>query len=652
VTPIAYRPDVDGLRAVAVMAVLLYHYGIGPFHGGFVGVDVFFVISGYLITKIIHRQIGQGRFTFAGFYERRIRRIFPALFAVLTATLLAASFILLPSDLRALSNAALATLAFTSNVLFWRQSGYFDPSAELNPVLHMWSLAVEEQFYIVFPVFLIAVHRFAPRLLVPLLAIGAVVSFAACVALQAWQPAATFYLSPFRAWELALGGLLAVGQAPALTARWLREGVAALAFAVLAGSVLWTDPGVTIPGWHAAFPVVATAALIHTGASGRTAANRLLAAKPFVAIGLISYSLYLWHWPLIVFAKYLGGGELPPLAARLLLLAAAMALATASYRWIETPLRRPRREGEPRRGRLFAATALARVVAAIGALALRAGEPPWHRVPERVAALDAARQPPIPFEQCDGRGPTLAAGACTIGDPQNAPLTVLWGDSHAMAWAPAFADGRLGPVALALKSASPPLLSVSVNYGSGCAAFNDRTLAWIARQRPARVVMIAAWTDYSQADAFYELTDATGVTGNRAVFPQALRRTIERLAPLVGEVVVIGPTPGAPPEAPFRTAMADLRGAPWPKPVPRIEAAAKAADFWSDARRAGGANVRFIDPAPWFCDARSCRYSLAGALLYRDQAHLSVAGAMFAAPKLSAALNALHSPARAEHTAQ
>ncbi|HET9048727.1 MAG TPA: acyltransferase, partial [Chiayiivirga sp.] len=230
---LAYRSDIDGLRAIAVLAVVLYHYGIGPIHGGFVGVDIFFVISGYLITGIIHKEIGEGRFTFAAFYERRIRRIFPALFMVLAATLAVGCWLLLPSDLLRLGNAALATLVFGSNVLFWRQSGYFDTSAEYNPLLHTWSLAVEEQFYIGLPILLILLQRFAKGQMRPVLIAGAVLSFALCVGMQSSRPAATFFLSPFRAWELLLGGWLAVGSVPLIRSSRIRVLVSVAALALL-----------------------------------------------------------------------------------------------------------------------------------------------------------------------------------------------------------------------------------------------------------------------------------------------------------------------------------------------------------------------------------------------------------------------------------
>lgn len=208
-----YRPDIDGLRAIAVLAVVLYHYGLAGVEGGFVGVDVFFVISGYLITGIIHKELQAGTFTLAGFYERRVRRIFPALFAMLAVVLMAGLLLLLPSDLMRLGQSTIATLLFVSNLHYMFHSGYFDSSSEFNSLLHTWSLGVEEQFYLGLPVLLVLVYRWRPRWLKPVLVVCAALSFVACITMQPRIAKLAFFFSPLRAWELLLGALLAVGAA-------------------------------------------------------------------------------------------------------------------------------------------------------------------------------------------------------------------------------------------------------------------------------------------------------------------------------------------------------------------------------------------------------------------------------------------------------
>ncbi|MEO6388436.1 MAG: acyltransferase family protein [Croceibacterium sp.] len=625
-----YRPYIDGLRALAVLAVVFYHYGIGPVSGGFVGVDVFFVISGFLITTIIHRDIERGSFSFGAFYERRIRRIFPALFAVLAATIVVGATLLLPSDLRDLSDTIVATLLFASNILFWRRSGYFDPSSDYNPLLHTWSLAVEEQFYIFFPIALLVLARLPRRFLIPFVWFVAVTSFLACVALQAWQPSGTFYLAPFRAWELMVGSLLAVGAIPPIRSASVRGSIALLALVVLVGSFAMTPDGVSFPGWLAAFPVLATAMLLWSGGDeGDTLVHRLLSSRALQMIGLISYSLYLWHWPLLVFTLYARGMEPLGNIDKGLLLAASLILAWASYLWVETPFRK-RRDLSGSRNRVFSYAITIVAIIGLAGWAVRGGTPLRRNIPPNVLALDDARHPVIPFLQCDGTPPSSERMGCTIGGNGSAPTALLWGDSHALALAEGFnaSPGQFATdgLELSVKSACPPLLGVSINYGSGCEEFNEATIDWIVRNRPATVFLVASWTEYSRANAFYELADGTN-TGNIAVFPVALRRTIARLRPLIGRIVVVGPTPGAPQDAPFRLAMTKLHGIQSPEPQNRAKFAADSARFWEGLARINSPGLLIFDPAPLFCNAESCAYVRGDTLLYRDAGHLNSAGA-------------------------
>ena len=632
---LAYRSDIDGLRAIAVLAVVLYHYGIGPLHGGFVGVDIFFVISGYLITGIIHKEIGRGEFTFSGFYERRIRRIFPALFAVLLATMVIGAWLLLPSDLVKLGNATLATLLFGSNVLFWRQSGYFDTSSEYNPLLHTWSLAVEEQFYIGLPILLILLHRFAKGWLKPALIGCALASFALCVWMQSLRPSATFFLSPFRAWELLLGGLLAVGAFPVIGDRRLRSAISMAALAVLFWSLWWIEAAPEFPGWRAALPVLSTAALLHAGAHGDSLAKRLLSWRPLAFVGLISYSLYLWHWPLIVFVRYRNGME--PLASGMawLLLVVAILLAAASYRWIETPMRR-RKQGVQNGSRrmVFSSAAVVCILLAGGAFAVRLQHGWQIRFSQEVIALDQARQPSIPYRDCDGRPLDFDDGECRIGVKGAPPRVLLWGDSHALAWAPAMDEilkrHGMGGM-LAVKSACPPLFGVVNPVDKLCPSDKAGLLDAIRDRHFDAIVMVASWPSYSDPEGNYALADEHGRTGNVNVFAPAFERTIRVLRPLAGRIVLMGPTPGAPDDIPFRMAFTARGTLPAPEAKPSMQVRRHSDWFWRVARRyRNDPQFVLVDPSQWFCDDASCRYTTQdGQLLYRDSGHLSLAGAEF-----------------------
>ncbi|MEO1020870.1 MAG: acyltransferase, partial [Pseudomonadota bacterium] len=328
-----YRPDIDGLRALAVLAVVFYHAGFDIVGGGFVGVDVFFVISGYLITSIIMKDIQSADgFSIAKFYERRARRIFPALFAVIFASSIAAFFILTPLELDRFARSAIAATLFVSNIFFRYQTGYFAGDADEQPLLHTWSLAVEEQFYIFFPLFLMFVHRFLPRRISLLVLLVAIVSLAMALVGIRFSTAAAFYLAPPRAWELMLGALLALGAVPTLRWRLGRELVAIVGLAAIAWSVTRFDEATIFPGFAALLPTFGTAALIWAGMGpGTSLVNRLLSQKPLVFVGLISYSLYLWHWPLIVFHEF-SVAHRPSPRELLVILAISFVLAIISWR--------------------------------------------------------------------------------------------------------------------------------------------------------------------------------------------------------------------------------------------------------------------------------------------------------------------------------
>ena len=273
-----YRPDIDGLRAVAVLSIVFFHLDIPPFTGGYVGVDIFFVISGYLITSIIVRELQAGNFSIARFYERRVRRILPALVVVLVGTLLLGLLLLNPAQLEDLGKAAAATSVFSSNIFFFLGAGYFDGPSELKPLLHTWSLAVEEQFYILFPFVLILIARYAGGKFGGWLTALALLSFIACVAYTPQDETATFYLIPFRAWELLIGGILAVQLFRPLENKAARNLLSAAGLVMMLVAVFMFTPETLFPGYTAALPTLGTALIIYAG-TGSTSlvVNRVLA---------------------------------------------------------------------------------------------------------------------------------------------------------------------------------------------------------------------------------------------------------------------------------------------------------------------------------------------------------------------------------------
>jgi peptidoglycan/LPS O-acetylase OafA/YrhL len=440
---IDYRPDIDGLRAIAVLAVIVFHLHESLLPGGFVGVDVFFVISGFLITRNILREIEHGAFSLLEFYRRRVRRIAPAMLVVVAVTLLFAQLLMLPEDARSASKSAFASVASLANVYFWlfTDKSYFAVSTRELPFLHLWSLGVEEQFYLLWPLALVVLYRpwrvlrFAAGLLA--VAIG---SFALAQALVADHPEFTYYMLPTRAGELALGALVAIAVRKRARPRWPNPAVAwlaAIGMAMLVGSLILLRGRLLFPGWLAVPPTLGTAMLIYAGHCGTSAVSRVLATRGLVWIGLLSYSAYLWHWPLLALYRY-GYGEIR-FPQAIALFAATMGLAWLSYRFVELPARRstataPRLIAQqyvvPGAG--IALVALGTIYPApVGALSAHADA---YR--QRLARLREATTPAVSFAwTCqhqwmrprDTVDPRCVLGAAGSGEPR----AILWGDSNA-----------------------------------------------------------------------------------------------------------------------------------------------------------------------------------------------------------------------------
>lgn len=455
-TGMRYRREIDGLRAVAVLPVILFHTGLEALSGGFVGVDVFFVISGYLITGIILADLEDKRFSLLHFYERRARRILPALFTVILASLPAAWVLLPPVYLKDFAQSVVSVAVFSSNILFWQESGYFNTAAELKPLLHTWSLAVEEQYYLVFPLFLIVVWRMG-RLAtgVAMVALG-LGGFLLADWLVGSQPAAAFFLLPTRGWELLSGALLAVVlpvRPVAGLARGLREAAGGLGLALVAYAVATYDHTTPFPSRYTLLPVVGTMLLI-AFATAESAVGRILGHRSLVGIGLISYSAYLWHQVLFAFAKQ-SGATARGHGVLIGLVGATIGLAYVSWRWVEQPFRdRSRISGQRV---LAAASAGSFLFLGVGVYGHRANGFPGRLADDRATFLDQFENS-IPawryFERVDlltefrencnffdldryRRGASSTVPRATIGsechvrDPTKPRAVLLWGDSHA-----------------------------------------------------------------------------------------------------------------------------------------------------------------------------------------------------------------------------
>lgn len=636
----AHRRDIDGLRAIAVLSVVLNHLSVPMVPGGFVGVDVFFVISGYLITGIVHRELEEGRFSFLRFYERRARRIFPALFAMLGATLGVCLLVMLPTDLLATLRAALATLFFLSNLVFWKMdAGYFEETeSRTNPLLHTWSLGVEEQFYVLFPLAFLLAHgllRDRARVALALLA-AAVLSFVGtAVILDRGNVSAAFYLSPFRAWELLGGAVLALGAIPPIRSALARElACAAGVCSVLAACVLY-DESTLFPGTAALLPVLGTMAVIHAGTSGPTLAARLLGARPLVYVGLISYSLYLWHWPVVVLAQYLNGME-PVASYAALLLAISLLLASLSFHVVEQPFRNVQpRQGRRSAGQAVAFVAVAAVVCAAGLAST--GFP--QRFAPSVAAMDAARMQELPYRQCSDVSP---AKGCRLGAEAAGPTMVLWGDSHLMAVAPVLHELLLRAGASAVfvpATGCAPVFGADSRIKPGCRRHADEVAALLnSDPKLQTVVLTAFWSTYFREDGPLALSSpgTPNVEGGAAA-QKALVATLESLSRQVRRVVVIGPVPTYNKSVPAALALGGGNQAPGLDLAARHQVE-KNALFMEAARGAlRFDHVRLVEPMAWMCDVQ-CRVVEGGRSMYRDAHHLSIDGGKALASRLNEAL--------------
>jgi peptidoglycan/LPS O-acetylase OafA/YrhL len=650
-----YRPEIDGLRALAILPVVLFHYRVPGFRGGFVGVDVFFVISGYLITSLIQTEMTRGTFSLAHFYERRVRRIFPGLFAMLAVVSAVAYVFFFPVDLVRYAQSLFATALFGANFEFWREAGYFDAFANQKPLLHLWSIAVEEQFYVLFPALLILMRRSAPRLRVA--AMGFI--FLASFVLSAWgvgaAPVATFYLLPARAWELMLGALLALGAIPAIRSRMTSDVLAALGLILIGVAVFAFTSETPFPGPAALVPCAGAALVIHAGHPERTLTGRMLAARPLVFIGLISYSLYLWHWPVFVFATYVPFHE-PAGVQSVALIALSFVLAALSWRFVEQPFRKSRRH-LTRRALFPGAAFTAGITAASAVFAASTDGLPERLQPQlqRILAEQDDHEPRI--ANCFGM---TAADArerrlCTIGAKGVAPSFILWGDSHADAILPAVsqAAARAGRAGLfAGGEACPPLLGVTTPMPD-CRAFNDAVMARAKDAHIREVILESRWAKYAEGTAYgaepkgrvVVLTDDACTAGeiahdNHDVFARGLLRTVDRLKVLRKEIVIVAAVPeiGWPvPAVLARRALAKDTNAANGEPRLGTYLARQKFVLSTFDRLKQENTARVLYPHRILCATGSCEVALNGVPLYRDEHHLSVFGSYQLTPLLQQA---------------
>lgn len=658
-----YRREVDGLRAVAVLPVILFHAGFSVFSGGYVGVDVFFVISGYLITSILISELEQNNFSIARFYERRARRILPALFLVMFACLPFAYMWMLPSQLTDFAQSLIAVVFFASNVLFWREDGYFAAAAELKPLLHTWSLAVEEQYYLLFPIFLLLLWRFGrQRVLWTVMAVAV-----ASLLLAEWgwrnMPSANFYLAPTRAWELLAGSICAfmtVGKPQRSSNMLSAAGLAMIVFAIFV-----YDEETPFPSVYALVPVVGTMLIILFAAQGTWVA-RLLSLRAFVGIGLISYSAYLWHQPLFAFARLLSLTE-PGHLLMGALAVASLLLAWATWYWVEQPFRKRASPLPVTRRIVFVASGtIGAAFVAVGAVTISNDG--------HVARAELRSEVQRDLFERDLAAECFDFDLSDISDEQDifceqgasqgySKTVVVLGDSHALSFygvLASYAEDNAIKLLLSGISGCVPFIDTFVLRGDGkredCAVRNATAFSDEALMGVDAVVLIARWTTYGFGDVTGEVRHvglSYDVIADRQdsfrVFMAQYAATLRRIASLNIPIIVVHQAPlqeldaiaifkhasifGYSEEGLSETVSININL--HSERYGELQAVLEGA-----MEEVVGASIEFIDLASILCDP-ICQIVRSGRSVYYDDDHLSNFGAQIVFPALRESLERL-----------
>lgn len=635
-----YRPEIDGLRALAILSVAFFHAEMG-FEGGYAGVDIFFVISGFLITSILYSDAQSGQASLVQFWERRVRRIFPALSAVLLFCIVVGYLIYFPANLVELGQQVRAQSVFGSNILFYLQSGYFDTSSELKALLHTWSLAIEEQFYVLFPLLFFTLYRLKRDYLLPVIAAFAVLSLGLSIYwISKDAQDAAFYLLPARAWELMVGALLALYRPANPMPRKIAEWVGMAGLAAILYTVIFFDNGTPFPGAAALLPTLGAAAIILASAAGEIRIARYLSYRPLVFIGLVSYSWYLWHWPVIAIARYLPYIKFNALTG-FACLVISFGLAVLSWKYIERPFRAP--NGVMGRKALFAcALAILLTCAAVGhVFVVKEGMP--DRLNETATRLASGMFDHNPHQECNGDIETQLKedGLCQTNAAAGEPSFLAWGDSFANSMTPGLfhVSQEVGVNGwIASYSACPPILGLNQRKDGRsftCSDFNDTVLEYIERHNIKTVFLIGNWYGWMRDDKKTYFEDEAWFEEYRDVYANkaaaGLKRTVLALRERGVIPVVVIANPYAMAEPSRYLALEEMydikprtifisRDENREQTAPVIEP--MIADMRSD-------NVRIIDFRDRLCDETQCRVQYDGYSLYADRAHLSSKGAIF-----------------------
>lgn len=642
-----YRPDIDGLRALAVVPVMLFHCDVPGWRSGFTGVDVFFVISGYLITGQILRDLEAGTFTFADFYARRARRIVPTLALVAIATLVAGWVWFFPANYRDVGRSAASLAAFTSNVFFWIKAGYFTASAETKPLLHTWSISIEEQFYILIPALLCVAWRWQRRGVVAALTACIAASLALSVGTSASAGDAAFYLFPSRAWEIAIGCLAATVPTEYLRRlpRAAREAAAAAGLALILTGMTLASPTGGWPAPQALVPCLGTAALLLADDGSSTAVGRMLARPLPVAIGLRSYSLYLWHWPILAFTRYASEDPIGPVAA-CLLVALSVPVAWASFRLVEQPCRRAALAASPRIVLPFVAVLLVALAAAGIAVSVSEGAPGRPGFAAGAFEADASAAQSRAAMGGDIIGPEGGAGMFrrlgTVADDR--PKVLVVGDSFADMYLATLRSlsARHDREILFLSDGRTPLDGRLVD-AARAAGVGDVIIAYSWRRAmQTGIPELSRSPRLPSAVRTLGFDPSTFLRDRRGEFRDGLSHAVDRLVAAGMRVYLVDSPPAFPVPVPLKLGLIVRRGRdPASFGIPladHVEMLAPVHAAFDELVALGMATV--LRPTDILCREGRCIAWADGHALYSDDAHLSARGADLVAPIFEAVFTA------------
>jgi peptidoglycan/LPS O-acetylase OafA/YrhL len=621
-----YRREIDGLRALAVMPVILFHAGFQAFSGGFVGVDVFFVISGYLITSIIISEKQNGTFTLVGFYERRARRILPALFVVMFACLPFSLLWLLPVDLTDFSQSLIAVPLFSSNILFYLESGYFESAAELKPLLHTWSLAVEEQYYLLFPILLLLIWRLSKRRIVGIgiLVVIALISLAAAQWGSRDEPIGNFFLLPTRGWELLIGALVAcflfAKDHSKIATTVTCQAFSLLGMFMIIYAVFAFDKRIPFPSLYTLIPTIGTGLLI-LFANEQTMVGKVLGVKVLVGIGLISYSAYLWHYPLFAFARH-RSIEKPSEVLLIALAASALLLAYLTWRWIETPFRNKQRIGRNKVVVIGFLCSCVLVGIGLGGY-IKSGFVDWLSPKEMQMFLLPAKNARMLYREgiCYLK-PAQTAFAEDCQGRNEVGGTLIWGDSHAAALSIGLRKS-LSDVVQYTASGCPPIKDRVILERPHCKQINDFVMREIERRQPRAIFLHANWILYEDNQFIARLAETV--------------RYVVSTVPSA-QVIIVGGVPQWQPSLPKVMLLKGISASPETYLETPIwqELAAMDKELQLVANTHGGKFVSAIDS---LCVSKKCQVvtkSTGGGLTLTawDYGHLTEAGSVLLANRL------------------